>query len=482
MSISDSQFQEWLKASNGQYRNILVEPVCSISGVETTLKLSQRTYAGYIACLKGGLNYSESLSVDGQFSLNIGDLEIINPDGKYDYVLDYIWTNRRILVLLGDVRWDRADYRTVLDGTIVKLDSKDADTLNIQISDKLQRLNAPLAEMKLGGTTENKDSVIPFTLGECCNVTPLLIDPLNYVYQFHPGNVNDVIEVRADEFPKEFTKSLSNGQFTCTYAPKGTVTCSVQGHKHSGTYSNRVGDICYWVAIDGGKPETRFTDADCDLTQIAAFNAAHPQAIGYFNNSQDNQLTCMQGIAASIGAQIGISRAGLMRFYTLDLGTPVMEINSSLMAENSLQISQTLNVVSSIKLGFCKNWTTQQRNKAIAIPEKHQDLWATEWRTVTRENTAITASYKLHSVPQQEDTYLITEADAIAEADRRLAFRSTQKRIYQFTALSNCLMLELGQTITLKHKRFGLSSGKNGVIVSLSFDWFNYLVTIGVLI
>ncbi len=482
MTISDAEFKAWLQVGKTQYRNILVEANCNAAGSETTIKLSQRAYNEYLACLKGGLNYSESLTVDGQFSLNLGDLEIINTAGRFDYVLDYIWANRRILVLLGDVRWPRADYRIVLDGTIIKLDSKDNQTLNIQIADKLQRLNAPLTETKLGGTTENKDSIIPFSLGECCNVTPLLIDPLTHTYQVHPGPIEDIPEVRADEFPISISKNLSAGQFTTTYAPIGAVTCTVQGHKHSGAYSNKIGDLCYQIAVDGGKPETRFTDADCDLTQLIAFNTAHPQPVGYFNNSQDNQLTCMQGLAASVGAQVAISRSGLMRIYTLEASSPVQTITAVDMKENTLQISQTLEIAGSVKLGFCKNWTPQARNKSIQIPAKHQDLWATEWRTVTRQNATVIASHKLHSVPQQEDTYLLVEADAIAEADRRLAFRSTQKRIYQFVGLSSCLLLELGQSVTLKHKRFGLESGQNGVIVSLSFDWFNYSVTVGVLI
>ena len=483
MAISDPEFQAWLQVGNTQYRNILVEATCNSGGSEITVKLSQRAFNDYIACLRGGLNYSESLAVDGQFSLNIGDLEIINPAGKFDYVLDYIWTNRRILVLLGDVRWARADYRVVLDGTMIRLDSKDSQTLNIQIADKLQRLNAPLTETKLGGTGENKDAIIPFTLGECCNITPLLVDPLTRTYQVHPGAINDVPEARADEFPISITKDVANGKFSATYTPIGTVTCTVQGHKHLGAYSNTVANLCYQVAIDGGKAGTRFTDADCDLTQLTTFNTAHPQPVGYFNNSQDNQLTCMQNLAASIGAQIAISRSGLMKILTLDVGTPVKTIAEGLdFKENSLQIIQTLEVVGSVKLGFCKNWTPQARNKSIQIPTKHQDLWATDWRTVTRQNSTVTANYKLQAVPQQEDTYLIVESDAIVEADRRLAFRSTQKRIYQFVGLSSCLQLELGQTITLKHKRFGLSSGKNGVIVSLSFDWFTYTVTVGVLI
>lgn len=482
MAISDPEFQAWLQVGNTQYRNILVEATCNSGGSEITVKLSQRAFNDYIACLRGGLNYSESLAVDGQFSLNIGDLEIINPAGKYDYVLDYIWTNRRILVLLGDVRWARADYRVVLDGTMIRLDSKDNQTLNIQIADKLQRLNAPLTETKLGGTGENKDSIIPFTLGECCNITPLLVDPLTRTYQVHPGIINDIVEARADEFPISITKDLANGKFSTTYAPIGTVTCTVQGHKHLGVYSNTIANLCYQIALDGGKPETRFTDADCDLTQLVAFNSAHPQPVGYFNNSQDNQLTCMQGLAASIGAQVTISRAGKMRLLTLETSTPVKTITNIDIKENSLQIIQTLEIAGSVKLGFCKNWTPQARNKSIQIPAKHQDLWATEWRTVTRENTTTISDHKLHSVPQQEDTYLLIESDAIAEADRRLAFRSTQKRIFQFVGYSSCLQLELGQTITLKHKRFGLSSGKNGVIVSLSFDWFTYSVTVGVLI
>jgi hypothetical protein len=236
-----------------------------------------------------------------------------------------------------------------------------------------------------------------------------------------------------------------------------------------------------------GKPETRFTLADIDVAQVNAFTASHPQPVGYYGNSQDNILTCIQGLAASVGAQVTCTKTGLLQILTLDKKTPVWTLTKSDMEFNSLSFSSVggatgangFDVKAGVVLGYCKNYTVQEsQGDKIAIPQEHQDLFAEEFRTVTVKDAAVEAKYKLHVTPQREDTYLLTEADAIAEANRRLNFWKVPRRLYKFNGLATCLVLNLGDTVTLKHDRFGLTNGVDVVIIGLSFDWLKYTVVV----
>jgi hypothetical protein len=115
----------WL-ASPSQYRNIIIKAMVNISGGEVQKKLSQRAYLDYDACLQGGLQYAESLPIgEGNPSLSVGAVDIINVDHSRDAWVDYIWENRELLIYGGDVRWAEADYALIFHGITAKLTGKD---------------------------------------------------------------------------------------------------------------------------------------------------------------------------------------------------------------------------------------------------------------------------------------------------------------------------------------------------------------------
>jgi hypothetical protein len=91
-------------------------------------------------------------------------------------------------------------------------------------------------------------------------------------------------------------------------------------------------------------------------------------------------------------------------------------------------------------------------------------------------------NYKLHSVPQRQETLLVNETDAGTEAARRRDFWKVKHKIFSFVGLPQCLVYSLGDTITLTYPAHGLQSGVSGVIISQSYDWFTYRVTMQILI
>ncbi|MGT2493138.1 hypothetical protein ACU4GD_28170 [Cupriavidus basilensis] len=54
------------------------------------------------------------------------------------------------------------------------LDVSDRGELSLRMTDKLQRLNSPISEVKIGGTGENKDVLVCQPFGENHNIEPVL--------------------------------------------------------------------------------------------------------------------------------------------------------------------------------------------------------------------------------------------------------------------------------------------------------------------
>lgn len=487
---TDVQFLEWLQSSSA-VRIVLIEAQVNVAGNEVTRYIASRPYitgpgdvpanTEYLPLATGGLAFTERVSLTGEAGLSGGDIELDNADGGLDSWLGDVWRNRAIKAWTGDPSWPRADFRLVFDGIIDDVASSSRETINLVLRDKLQRLNVPITEAKLGGTTQNMDAILPIPFGECHNVSPLSTNPATLEYGFL-GVVESIVEVRANGKPVPFDLSAP-GRFTLPINPlTSVITASVQGDNVGG-YAPRIVPLVQRIATAYGTGAGRFTLDDLDLANLAAFDAAHPQPVGLYVADRTNQAQAIQQLAASVGAQALMSRTGQLRLVQIALpgiGVPV-EIGPEQMLERSLHPAERLAVVAAVKIGFDRNYTVQA-SLTTSIPPAHADLYATEWLTETVVDEAARARYRLTDDPVQIETCLKTRADAHAEAARRLALNSVPRTIYEFDGEPEMMMLELGQAVTLRDARYGLQDGAPGVVVLLGRYWLTGRVTVGVLV
>jgi hypothetical protein len=489
--MTDMQFLAWLQSSSAS-RMVLIEVQVNVAGVEVTRFISSWPYVTgpadlppnveYLPLATGGLAFTEQVSLTGEAGLSGGDIELDNADGALDGWLADVWRNRPIKAWSGDPAWPRADFRLVFDGIVADIGSSARESINLSLRDKLQRLDTPIAEAKLGGTSPNKDATLPIPFGECHNVTPLLTNPATLEYGFL-GAVESTFEVRTNGKPIAVALNDQAGRFNLTTDPfSTTITASVQGDKGAG-YAPRIAPLVQRIATAYGKAADRFTPADLDLDNLAAFDAAHPQLVGLYVADRMNQAQAIQQLAASVGAQALMSRTGQLRLVQIALpaaGVPV-QIGPEHMKLDSLRPVQRLPVVAAVKIAFDRNYTLQA-SLTTSIPPAHADLYATEWLTETAVDAVVKARYRLTDDPPQIETCLKTNADAQAEAVRRLALNKVQRTIYEFDGEPEMMMLELGQPVVLRDDRFGLQGGVPGVVVLLSHQWLAGRVTVGVLV
>lgn len=489
--MTDADFLSWA-ASPAALRCVLVEVAVRSGGTEVTRYLSNRDYVtgpsdtpahtAYLPVLTGAVTITERLGLNGSASMTAGDVEIINV-GSLDAWLDDVWSGRAICIYVGDVTWPRADFRQIFDGTVDDLGSRDRNTLNLKLRDKLQRLNSPITDVKLGGSTDNKDRLKPVCLGECHNIEPLLINPATLAYQVHDGQMERVIEVRDNGVPVGSTATLASGTFTLAAQSYGVVTVSAQGSKVGGTYRNTVGALVRHVVTTYGRAADRFSTSDIDSVNFSAFETAHPQPVGMYLQDKTNVLQVCSALAGSVGAQPVMSRDGKLRLISVALpapGTPIT-VGPEDMEQRSLHVASRPAVRAAVKISYARNWTVQT-GLQTGIPEAHKSLYAQEWLTATATDSTVASVYKLDLEVDQEDSALLVESDAQAEATRRLNLWKVPRTVFAFRGLPQLMLQTLGSPITIKHDRFGLSAGKSGQIVGLTQDWSRMRVDMEVLV
>lgn len=490
-----SEIIEWLQTSD-KIPVILAEIPGIVTPGSSTLLLSSIPFVSYSTdtiankfydpCIIGGINFSESLSLTGSISLNYGDIEIDNIDGSKDFWLsDYIWTNKSIQLLIGDASWNRNDFRPIFDGIIADISSRSVNTLNIIISDKIQKLNNPISEELLPTLDTNSDVLVPLTFGEVFNVTPVksstVVNTLQY--KVHNRAIEDIIEVRDNGVPVAITKNLSTGTFNLSQNPYGQITCSVQGDK-SGTYYNDIANIIKIIVKSYGPAANRLVDADIDLTNFSNFSASYTQPVGVYIPNRDNILAICNKLANSIGAQLTFSSTGKLRLIRLSLpasGGTSYDVGPNDFEYNSLSVTEKSSIRAATKIAYCKNYTNQRGSIAAGVPTHNKVLFEEDFLFESISDSTVQSNYKLTIDAAQEETALLTSANAVAEATRRNNLWKQPRFVYSFKAYGHMLPVELGDTINLTDSRFGLSSTKAGLVVRVSRDWLNSRVTIGVL-
>lgn len=498
---TSAQLKTWLQ-SNSPTRVILVEVQnVLVGGTPTNFYLSNRPYADttngrlYTACVSGGVSFSESISLSGTPSIGYGDIEVYNPiladrTGERDAWLNYVWGNKAVTVLIGDVTWLRADFYPIFSGLIRDIDSKSRTSLNLLLVDNMQRLNVAVTDTLLTGIFTTADKLLPVTFGECFNVTPLLVDPPALQYRVHTGQIAEIIEVRDNGAPLSLTGNSANinltaGTFNLTNSPVGTITCSVRGSAPAGSYKQYIGEIIRDILTNYG---SKLTDATyINAANFTSFDSTTPYRVGAYVSDRQNVLELCYRLAASIGAYLVLGLDGKFKLtqvksdYTA--GTGLHKVTATDMEASSFTIREKLDVQGAVKLAYCKNWTVQSSGLAAGIVTANASIFNRDSYYINVKDTTVLSNYAQSPEPPPRETLLIEKTPATTEANRVLTLYKTPRFIYTATYYSHMLLAEVGDTIDIVHPRFGLSgSGKTGTIVEINRDWLKGRVTLGVFI
>jgi len=483
--MTNKEFKEWL-SKHDSIRCLLVELTVMTDGGLVTRYLSTKGFVtgtgdvpentAYLPIITGEFTVTEELSLDGTASIGYGDIEINNDAGQYDSWLKEGWNNQSINVYLGDVRWLRGAFKRIYSGAISRIDSRTRTRLNIKLHDKLQFLNKPLVENKVGGTGENRDVLKPICYGEVHNVKPVMIDSVLLKYAVHTGAIERIIEVRDDGNPVPFLQDIATGTFTLYSKPRGLITASVQGDKAGGIYTNNVGEIIRRIIKLNG-----FTDADLDLVIWNEFIQLYQQPVGIYVTERINTLQICAELASSINATLLMnsdSKAFLFKMKMPTLSTN--EVTNQVMTSDSFEILDRPDIQAAFKVGYCKNWTVQE-NLLTGIPEAHKLYFAKEWLSHTEVNTVSAAANKLSVAPIQKDTYLLTEFDAIVLSKELVDLWSTPKTVFGYGGAPYLIIEQLGSSQKIWHTRFDFSNSKLGLVIGIQRKYIEGRAVIKVL-
>ena len=483
-------FYAWLRSSSIS-PVVLIEATACVGGVDKVVRMSSREFVTwptdnpgnepYFSVVSGGVSVSESLPLDLSGSgMSWGDIRIINESGALDPWLSWVWANRPISVLIGDISWPLNEFWPVFVGVVEDIGSPARGELALKLRDSLQRLNSPVSEAKLGGSTDNKDRLLPLSFGHVFNVAPLLVSPNLHEYMVHNGPVSSIVEVRDQGLPVSATINSAAGTFKLNQRPFGQVTADVVAQVQA---PGNVAELIRLLATSYGKSSERFLPGEIDDVSFAQAGARCPQPVGLHLSDRDNVLSVCQRLAASVGCMLSVSRAGKLRLVRLAapqaggrrIGPPDILLSSDQLAERPA-------VAAGVKLGYAKNWCQQGGGLAGGVPEAHRQFYADEWQVSAQSDAQVAELYRLHTEAAQMDTLLVRRADADVECQRRLSLCRVARHVVRVTGRAHLLDITVGDSVVLELPRWGMNVGAAGLVVGAKPNWLERHIELDVLV
>jgi hypothetical protein len=456
----------------------------------------------------------------GRASVSYGFLELVNASGALDAWYDYGFDGRAFALRAMPQRdMPVASAPVVFRGTLAGFDQGDALRLfRLRIRDRVAELAVPLLTERYAGTTvtgvvsasptasdlaegntDLTDQLKALIFGRVANVAGRVANPFNLLWQFSARPVTSIqvydggvaLTPRGD-YPviaSLINASLSPGQFaTCLDkgiarvggTPAYTITADVvEGATASErTASSIVGRMLDVVGIPA---------ADRDAASFAALDGFNAAECGIYLDADTTALDAIGIVLDSVGAAIAPTAQGVYQVLGLDApdGAPAGTLTERDLVQGG---SATLGIgpgegsagvpAWSVEVSYGRVYQTMTSGDLAGVVDLDRKTYlATGTRKAVAQDATIQTRHPL-ATSLQVDSLLANQADAQAEAARRLALYGTRRDLLTFPVAAERGDYELGEVVAVQMQRFGYGGAKLFRVVGREDDFSKRLIVL----
>lgn len=443
---------------------------------------------------------------DRRGSVSYGAVELVNADGGLDdYVNSYAVNGRPVRILLGPgpaADGTPADYAAF--STVAKVVgdqwASDLGRLRITVRDQGFRLEGPLQTTLYGGTggadgnAEVQGRPKPLALGIVRNVTPVLIDTANAVFQVNDGPVLAIDAVRdqglaltpgadypdhaalvaAAVAPGTFATCLAGGYFRLgTFPTAGLLTADLRGDANGG-----------YVDTHGAVAKRLLTQrAGIALAEldVGSFDSWPSGAMGLYAADPISTAQVLDDLAASVGGWWVTRQDG--RIGAGRLSEPATRSPALVLDQTNIRAIDPLDLPAlprwRQRVGYQRNWTVQRGEDINAsVGAALRQFLLAAWRVQTQADATVQSRYPLAPDPPPLPTFFDGVGDAGALCDALMDLHSPTRQAFAVTIGASGHLVDLNDAVRLAWPRWGLSAGKTFAIFGHRIDGDRGTVTL----
>jgi hypothetical protein len=453
----------------------------------------------------------EQTATQGKANVDFGFVEL-NNIGSLDALLSYGWGRVATLKLLSSTDAPVSGATTILKATVLGIETADAPhVLRLRLAGRLRELDKPLLTTRYLGTTTSGDAAVqtegdadlagqikPYIFGSVANVSTKLVSKFNLLYQVAANAVGSIIVydggialtnsgdfgsvsalLNATVAPGSYTTCLSAGVFKLGAPAAFAVTADVvEGVTLSVRSAARVIQrlLALVPTIVGG---------DVDTASFDAFHSFNPDEVGIYIDNDATAVDLVSQVADSVGGAVLDTALG--QFKAVWITAPSATVDATftlrdLLEDKSMQMfagpsSDGQGIPAwSVIVNWGRIWQVQGTGDlAPRIAEAtggtdlaRKQLLAVATRQATSQDASVKTAHPL-AVELTFDTLLTQQADAAAEAARRLALYKIRRDRLTFPVAfgsdASKGNVELGRSVKVTMNRFGYNAGKNFLVL-----------------
>ena len=423
----------------------------------------------------------------GGGSLSFGSIVIENGDGELDQLARYVWNGRRAVVKVGVKGMPYEQFTTIFEGATNDLSVSD-ERITLGIQDNRIRTDQLLAAPLYAGTggLEGGESLSgrpkPLCLGEVKNIAPVLVDPVNLVYQVHDGSVMAVDTVRdsgavltdggdtsdiesATPAAGEYMTQLSGGYIKLGATPAGRVSADVRGENAGGYVSSAGGLI---IRLLTTRLTVRpFTMAEIDGGALARIDQAVRGPMGLYLTEAASASDTIDALLLPCLAYWNFSRTGNLTGGVVQIPKdPTLELTADDIDIEGVERIATIVPSWRISVGYAPLGVVQEEDElADATTEEDRAFLGSEYRFATFQDDTIRARYDT-ATDRTFYTRLARREDAQALLERLKDIYMVSRKIIRVPLHGMMYRAELGETARLSYPR--ASDGADFMTIGIS--------------
>jgi hypothetical protein len=322
------------------------------------------------------------------------------------------------------------------------------------------------------------------------NVTPVLVDPINRIYQvsdapvtfaalYEGGTTNipfdsDTTNLYSGVTPPGYYRTdRSKAMFQLGSTPQRQITVDFYCSFPIAGYVTSAPLIARHIITEDVSIQTSMIDT----TSFAALHASFPYDSGwYFGSQQMQTFQAVDLFLRSIGAKLLPGRDGKLRAFSLRAlaGSTVPSLQLDTTNVVSLTPRQLDSIVDpppfQIQSGHSYNNTIQSASDLFAaVSDANRQYLGKQWRYAPWSSNQVLLAYRRPNNPPPVETALVNPTQAQLLSSALGALWGTQRRLYDVTVpLEVALDADLGMVVSLTYPAESLRSGRIGQIVGES--------------
>ena len=336
------------------------------------------------------------------------------------------------------------------------------------------------------------------------NVTPILIDPTNRIYQYSdgPGTVVRLYEggyvsmtAGADTgnlyagttAAGTYRTDNSRGLFQLGGAPQYAITVDITGAFPFAGVQTVAATIARYLLTE----DLQLPAANIDLVSFAAVAAAFPYVAGiYFDAaSSPSGAEAVARVIGAFAAKLIPTRTGTLRLWALR-ALPTTAVASTALDTSNIVTLTPRALPSTIdppayrwRVSYGYNWTVQASGLSPSATAAHVQYVATANTYGAWASGAVGTAYVRPNDPPPIGGALMLVADAVSVAGDMGALWSTRRRQYDVTVpVAVGIGIDIGDTVSVRFPVDNLAAGLLGQVVGDQFRSQDATITFQVIV